>query len=123
MSVAEKIDSHPPEKKAIITLSESAIAKVQEFHRADPENKDKLFRVYVEGGGCGGFQYGFIFDEERDGDNVVDCGEVKVLVDAKSRLYISGSEVNYKNDMMESGFEVTNPQAKGGCGCGKSFNV
>ena len=111
----------PPE--SIISVTAAALQKIKEFRDGDAQNKDQCFRVYVEGGGCGGFQYGFMFDDQREGDHVVDCGDVKVVVDPKTSLYMAKSVVDYQSGLMESGFVVTNPQAKGGCGCGKSFNV
>lgn len=121
--VAEKRSEIQLPPGTTVSLTEKAIQKVREFQAQDPQNRGKNFRVYVEGGGCGGFQYGFMFDDERDGDHVVGYGDVKVLVDPKTALYMSKSVVDYQSDMMGSGFVVTNPQAKGGCGCGKSFNV
>ncbi len=108
---------------ALITLTPNAVAKVKDFAQKMPESQGKMFRVFVEGGGCSGYQYGFNFDEERPGDTVVDCGEVKVLLDAHSINYVRGSTVDFIEDFKSSGFAVTNPNAKASCGCGTSFTV
>lgn len=106
-----------------LILTEKAIGKIKEFAEKMPESKGKMFRVFVEGGGCSGFQYGFNFDDERPGDEVVHIGEVSVLLDASSRPYLLGSVVDYVEDFKGAGFNVKNPNAKASCGCGTSFTV
>ena len=80
----------------------------------------KVVRVYVEGGGCSGFQYGFKIDTIQEGDTVI---EDMMAVDSLSYSYIVGSTVDYKKDIMGSQFQITNPNAVGTCGCGVSFTV
>lgn len=80
----------------------------------------KVVRVYVEGGGCSGFQYGFKIDTVQEGDTVI---EDMMAVDSLSYSYIVGSTVDYKKDIMGSQFQITNPNAVGTCGCGVSFTV
>jgi iron-sulfur cluster insertion protein len=81
-------------------------------------------RVYVTGGGCSGFQYGFSFDDQvAEDDTVVEKNGVKVLLDPLSYPYLSGSEVNYEEGLMGSRFVIQNPNAKTTCGCGSSFSV
>jgi len=106
-----------------VQLTEKAVAKVQNFKASAAENADKVFRIYVEGGGCSGFQYGFSFDEPREDDHVVEYGSVKVVVDPFSAPYIQASVIDYVESLMNSGFVVTNPNSKNTCGCGMSFNV
>ena len=80
----------------------------------------KVVRVYVEGGGCSGFQYGFKIDTVQEDDTVI---EDMMAVDSLSYSYIVGSTVDYKKDIMGSQFQITNPNAVGTCGCGVSFTV
>ncbi len=80
----------------------------------------KVVRVYVEGGGCSGFQYGFKIDTIQEDDTVI---EDMMAVDSLSYSYIVGSTVDYKKDIMGSQFQITNPNAVGTCGCGVSFTV
>jgi iron-sulfur cluster insertion protein len=81
---------------------------------------DKLLRVYVHGGGCSGFQYGFSIEEASEDDTVIDN---LVLVDSLSYSYVVGSILDYKEDIMGSTFQLSNPNAVGTCGCGVSFTV
>ena len=86
------------------------------------ENPDgKALRVYVEQGGCSGMQYGLTFDEVREGDVRQEFGKLLVVVDAFSAEYLRGSVVDFSDDLNDSGFKVTNPNAKTTCGCGNSF--
>lgn len=108
----------------LIGLSTKAMEKLAEFQQKMPEAKDKDFRVFVEGGGCSGFQYGYTFDEARNDDEIVDLGLVRVLVDPMSLQYLRGSTVDYVESLSGGGFSVKNPNAVGGgCGCGKSFSA
>lgn len=107
----------------LLDLTSDAIEKVKDFIRKNPKAEGKRFRVFVEGGGCSGMQYGFTFAEKKDDDNVVECGDVEVLIDNVSLAYIKGAIVDYVEDMRGSGFIVKNPQSKGECGCGVSFTV
>ncbi|MBI4410862.1 MAG: iron-sulfur cluster assembly accessory protein [Deltaproteobacteria bacterium] len=109
--------------KPLISLTDNAVAKVKVFKEKMPDAKEKSFRVFVEGGGCSGFQYGFTFDEFRAGDEKVACGDIDVLVDTQSRVYLMGSVVDFVEDFKGSGFTVRNPNSKGSCGCGTSFTV
>ncbi|MCB0308713.1 MAG: iron-sulfur cluster insertion protein ErpA [Bdellovibrionales bacterium] len=106
-----------------IQLTENAVKKVKNFQTTSPENASKVFRVYVEGGGCSGFQYGFSFDEARENDHIMNFNDVKVVVDPFSAPYIQSSTIDYIESLMNSGFVVTNPNSKSTCGCGLSFNV
>ena len=81
---------------------------------------DKLLRVYVHGGGCSGFQYGFGLEEPQTDDTIIDN---LVLVDSLSYSYVVGSTLDYKEDIMGSQFTLNNPNAVGTCGCGVSFTV
>lgn len=87
-------------------------------------NQSLCLRVYVTGGGCSGFQYGFSFDDQiADDDTVIEKDGVKVLLDALSYQYLAGSEVNYEEGLQGSRFIIQNPNAKTTCGCGSSFSI
>jgi iron-sulfur cluster insertion protein len=104
-------------------LAESAVIKLQEIFTEEGNPNNKL-RVFVQGGGCSGFQYGFTFDEEQGEDDFeFDAGAVKVLVDSMSMQYLQGAEIAYKEDLMGASFVIDNPQATTTCGCGSSFSV
>jgi len=104
-----------------ITIDDSAIVKIKDL--LSEENTPNLkLRIFVSGGGCSGFQYGFTFDEhQNDDDFVVDQDEVSLLVDAHSMQYLTGSVIGYKTSLMGSQFEIKNPAATSTCGCGSSF--
>ena len=91
---------------------------------ADETTEGLKLRLYVSGGGCSGFQYGFTFDENQNEDDfaIVEDG-VTVLVDAMSMQYLSGAVIGYKTSLMGEQFEIKNPQAQSKCGCGSSFAV
>lgn len=107
----------------LIDLTPEAAAKVREFVQKNEKALGKTFRVYVEGGGCSGMQYGFTFDDQKDDDNIVACGDIEVLVDKNSVPYLKGAVVDYVDSLTGSGFVVENPLAKAACGCGTSFTV
>ena len=111
------------EAAPLLTLTDAAIEKVKYFARTMPDSENKPLRVFIQGGGCSGFQYGFTFDEKKEGDNVLEQGGITVLVDPQSATYLKGAKVNYVEDFRGAGFSVENPNATGGCGCGKSFNA
>jgi len=104
-----------------ITIDDSAIVKIKDL--LSEENTPNLkLRIFVSGGGCSGFQYGFTFDEnQNDDDFVVDQDEVSLLVDAHSMQYLTGSVISYDTSLMTSGFNIKNPAATSTCGCGSSF--
>jgi iron-sulfur cluster insertion protein len=108
---------------ALVNMTDRAIQKVQGFAATNKEAEGKHLRIYVQGGGCSGFQYGFTFDEKREDDQVIDCGPIKVLLDPVSLPYVQHATVDYVEDFRGSGFVVQNPNATGSCGCGHSFSV
>lgn len=106
-----------------ISFSDSAAAKVRAL-RDEEGNPALKLRVYITGGGCSGFSYGFSFDENRqEDDTLVENGDVALLVDAMSIQYLMGSEVDYEQELMGSRFVITNPNAVSTCGCGSSFSI
>ena len=87
-------------------------------------NPELMLRVYIQGGGCSGFQYGFQFDDARQEDDIsVEQEGIRVLVDMLSLQYLDGAEIDYKDDLMGSRFLVNNPNASTTCGCGSSFSI
>lgn len=104
-----------------ITLTANATQKLDSLLREEDNPNTKL-RIFVSGGGCSGFQYGFTFDEQQnESDIVIQSGGVRVLVDALSINYLNGAEVDYVEDLGGSQFVVKNPNASSTCGCGQSF--
>ena len=117
MSVVETHDAGP------MTLTDSAARKVVTL--LEEEGNPKLnLRVYVTGGGCSGFQYGFSFDEAvNEDDTIVDRNGARMLVDSLSIQYLTGSTVDYEEGLQGSRFSVKNPLATTTCGCGMSFTI
>ncbi|MCR9107201.1 MAG: iron-sulfur cluster insertion protein ErpA [Gammaproteobacteria bacterium] len=106
-----------------INLTASAVRKVQELVR-DEDNPDLKLRVFITGGGCSGFQYGFTFDEiAAEDDTAIESDGVTLLVDPMSFQYLSGSEVDYTEGLEGSRFLIKNPNATTTCGCGSSFSI
>lgn len=105
-----------------ITLSENAAAKIRSLLAAQQKEASGL-RVKVVGGGCSGLQYKMDLDVERPGDKVFGTDDAKLLVDRKSFLYLNGTELDYNEGLMQSGFNLHNPNVKRSCGCGASFTV
>ena len=110
----------------MIDVTENAIRKIEYMLQAEG-HKGKNLRVYVEGGGCSGLQYGLIFEDHRQAneekDETIDCGSFQVVVDRMSLPFLEGASVDYVDTLMESGFKMQNPQAKSTCGCGHSFSA
>ena len=117
MSVAE---TYTPQA---LILTERAIAKVKAL-AADECNDELKLRVFVTGGGCSGFSYGFTFDEiVADDDTVIEKEGVTALLDSLSYQYLAGAEVDYQEGLEGSRFIINNPNAETTCGCGSSFSV
>jgi len=110
------------ENDAVVHLTESAAGQIKSL-LANKENAGKTLRVFVEGGGCSGMQYGMVFDERREDDFTTEFHGVSVLVDPFSANYLRGSVVDFKDELNESGFKISNPNARQSCGCGKSFEA
>ena len=106
-----------------VSFSKAAAAKVKLL--ADEEgNEDLKLRVFVTGGGCSGFEYGFTFDEDMEEDDTsIEEQGVVLLVDALSFQYLVGAEIDYMEDLQGSRFVVKNPNAATTCGCGNSFSI
>ncbi len=105
----------------MITLTPRAARQVQAMHASQGDGQKKL-RVFVEGGGCSGFQYGMSFDLPKPEDQVIETEGVQVLVDPASLAYLHGTSIDFDDGLHGKGFELKNPNAQSTCGCGKSFN-
>ena len=112
------------ENEGSIVFTEAAASKVQTLIDEEETAKELMLRVFIQGGGCSGFQYGFTFDEnENDGDTVVTKKGVKLLIDPMSYQYLDGAEIDYTEGLEGSQFVIRNPNAATTCGCGSSFSV
>lgn len=111
------------QEQGLVSLTESAAQQIRSMLADQPENAGKILRIYVEGGGCSGRQYGMVFDEKRDNDRVSEFFGVSVLVDAVSAEYLQGAVVDFSDALTGGGFKISNPNAKSSCGCGKSFET
>jgi iron-sulfur cluster assembly accessory protein len=108
----------------VIQLTTAAASKVKGILEQEKANIPQGgLRIYVQGGGCSGFQYGMVLDEAADGDEIFDVDGVKVIVDPMSLRYLEGAQVDYKEDLMGGGFAIKNPNATSTCGCGHSFQA
>ena len=106
-----------------LIFTDCAASKVRQLI-ADEENEELMLRVFISGGGCSGFQYGFTFDETvSDGDTVVEKEGVKLLIDPMSIQYLTGAEIDYSESLEGAQFVIRNPNAQTTCGCGSSFSV
>lgn len=122
------VSQQEPEMNAItempspINFSDSAAAKVAELIEEEG-NPDLKLRVFVQGGGCSGFQYGFTFDEiVNEDDTTMTKNGVQLLIDSMSYQYLVGAEIDYKDDLEGAQFVIKNPNAGTTCGCGSSFS-
>lgn len=106
-----------------LVFTEQAAEKVKEL-RERQEKSGAMLRVYIQGGGCSGFQYGFALEEQSSPDDmVVETDGVKLLVDPMSFQYLMGAEIDYLEDLQGARFVINNPNASTTCGCGASFGV
>lgn len=123
MEQTNEIQANPAEPMAGIVFTDAAARKVQELVLGEG-NPDLKLRVYISGGGCSGFQYGFSFDEEQAEDDIaVENDGVTLLVDPLSFQYLMGAEVDYAESLAGAQFVIRNPNASTTCGCGSSFSV
>jgi iron-sulfur cluster insertion protein len=108
---------------APLVFTDAAAQKVHELIQEE-DNPELMLRVFVSGGGCSGFQYGFTFDEKQeDGDSSVENKGVTLIVDPMSVQYLMGAEIDFKDDLQGAQFIIRNPNATTTCGCGSSFTV
>ena len=108
----------------MITVTDKGAEKIREFlEQQQASGTVDGLRVGVKGGGCSGFQYVLAFDEQRDGDQVVDADGIKLLVNEESAQYVRGSVIDFLDGLQGAGFNVENPNVVAACGCGSSFRV
>lgn len=113
----DTVDSAP------LVFTSAAAKKVSDLI-AEEGNENLMLRVYIQGGGCSGFQYGFTFDEQvQEGDTEVVTEGVTLLVDPLSLQYLTGAEIDYREGLQGAQFVIRNPNAATSCGCGSSFSV
>ena len=122
MSIVNDMNTTTEETQALV-FTDAAAVKVREL--INEEGNDALMlRVFISGGGCSGFQYGFTFDENiSEGDTVVANAGVKLLIDPMSIQYLAGAEIDYSEGLEGAQFVIRNPNASTTCGCGSSFSV
>jgi len=106
----------------MVSITERAAEKIKQLQAAENIDSQGL-RLKVVGGGCSGLQYKMDLDLQKPGDRIFEKDGAKVLVDMKSLLYLNGTELDYKEELMQSGFVFQNPNVKRACGCGTSFTV
>ena len=111
------------ESHDLLVVTDNAANKVRALIE-DEGNSDLKLRVFVTGGGCSGFQYGFTFDENvNEGDTEINKDGITILVDPMSYQYLVGAELDYKEGLMGAQFVISNPNASTTCGCGSSFSI
>lgn len=117
------IETDAPNDEPLLVFTDAAALKVSELIREEGNPNLKL-RVFVSGGGCSGFQYGFTFDEnEEEGDTAIENQGVRLVIDPMSFQYLAGAEIDYKEDLEGAQFVIRNPNATTTCGCGSSFSA
>ena len=115
------VESYIP---SVIQISDGAVNKILSLAESEDDTNNLNLRVYVTGGGCSGFQYGFSFDKVIDEeDTCVTKDGANLVIDSLSLQYLEGSTVDYTEDLMGSKFVITNPNATTTCGCGESFSI
>ena len=108
----------------LVSLTETAAAKVKELMAEEPADEASVLRVAVQGGGCSGFEYALGFDGgPQEGDHQLVLHGVTVVVDPFSAPYLQGARIDFLNGLRESGFKIDNPNVSSSCGCGHSFQV
>ncbi|MFP4129821.1 MAG: iron-sulfur cluster insertion protein ErpA [Halorhodospira sp.] len=123
MSATAEPETHKPAEEELLLFTDAAADKVRELIEEEDSPGLKL-RVFITGGGCAGFQYGFTFDETtEEGDAVIDKRGVQIVVDPMSALYLQGAEVDFASGIEGEQFIIRNPNATTTCGCGSSFGV
>ena len=106
----------------LLNISENAVRKIKDLMGDEPSTS--RLRVFVQGGGCSGFQYGFTIDDKKNDDDFeVEAGGLTVLVDSLSSQYLQGAEIDYIESLTSSQFSIKNPNAQTTCGCGSSFAI
>jgi iron-sulfur cluster assembly accessory protein len=122
-SAVQPIPTLEPEATQLVTLTDAAVAKLSELTRAEADPNIGL-RVYVYSGGCSGYRYGMMLEDQPTAEDVkVRSSGINVYVDPQSTALLQGSQIDYVDTLMGAGFTVNNPNAVAGCGCGSSFRT
>jgi iron-sulfur cluster assembly protein len=119
----ERGPEHLATMLSMVTLTDTAAGKVKELLNGQAAEAESGLRVAVRGGGCSGFQYALAFDQQREGDQVFEYQEIRLLIDSQSLPFVDGSEVDYVEGLQGAGFSVNNPNVVAACGCGQSFRT
>lgn len=106
---------------ALVTITEAAANEVKSLMEKEPGTSG--LRLEIRGGGCSGMSYGLGFDNPQEKDHIIEQMGVKIFIDPKSAIYLKGTVLDFQGGLQGRGFVITNPQAKGNCGCGQSFSV
>jgi iron-sulfur cluster assembly protein len=108
-----------------ITMTDKAVKEIKRIRESDPDSKDSYLRVMVTGGGCSGMSYKLGFEKEapKSSDKIFERDGVQVIIDPKSLLFLTGTELDFSDGLNGTGFTFKNPNAKRTCGCGSSFSV
>ena len=124
LNTEPQVNPQPPvSSEPLVVLSDAAAGKLQELVAAE-SNPNLGLRVYVYSGGCSGFRYGMMLEDQPSSEDVtVESQGIKVYVDRNSTQYLTGSEIDYLDTLMGAGFTVNNPNAVSACGCGSSFRT
>jgi iron-sulfur cluster assembly protein len=109
--------------ESLITITDKAIQQIKTISDAENPEGTKGLRLAVTGGGCSGLSYKIEFSDQKERDNVLQFGDVKVLIDPKSVIYLKGIVLDFKDGLNGKGFVFDNPNAKNTCGCGESFTI
>ena len=107
----------------IISVTDKALLHIREIYTKDNQGIDMGLRLGVTGGGCSGLSYKIEFSQKTEKDNIINFGDIKILIDPKSSIYLKGVELDFKDGLNGKGFVFNNPNANNTCGCGESFSV
>ena len=105
----------------MLSFTDKSITQIRKLE-AEEAKEGKLLRIFVDAGGCSGFEYGMSFDVKKEKDQVLECNGVSFLIDETSLEYLNGSVVDFDDGLNGKGFDIQNPNANSTCGCGRSFN-
>ena len=109
--------------EGLIELTEKAISHIEQILKQESQSKNVGIRFGVTGGGCSGLSYKIEFSEEKENDNILTFGDIKVLIDPKSSIYLKGITIDFSDGLNGKGFIFKNPNATNTCGCGESFSI
>lgn len=105
----------------MLSFTDKSVAQIRQLE-AEKAKEGQLLRIFVDAGGCSGFEYGMSFDEKKEEDQVLESNGVSFLIDETSLEYLNGSVVDFDDGLNGKGFDIQNPNANSTCGCGRSFN-